>query len=51
MSLEVKQKLSMPISGSVLAIRKPSRDELHRLIDRIASKQKPWKGKLMPRNG
>jgi hypothetical protein len=37
--------------GLPLGVRKPSRAELQRLIDRIASKLKPWKGKLMSRTG
>jgi hypothetical protein len=35
--------------GLPLGTRRPSRVELQRLIDRIASKLKPWKGKLMSR--
>jgi hypothetical protein len=37
--------------GLPLGVKKPSRAELQRLIDRIASKLKPWKGKLMSRTG
>jgi hypothetical protein len=37
--------------GLPLGIRKPSKADQQRLIDRIASKLKPWKGKLMTRTG
>ena len=37
--------------GLPLGIRRPSRADLQKLIDRIASKLKPWKGKLMTRTG
>jgi hypothetical protein len=37
--------------GLPLGVRKPSRAELQGLIDCIASKLKPWKGKLMSRTG
>jgi hypothetical protein len=37
--------------GLPLSYRKPRKVECHKFIDKISSKLKPWKGKLMSRKG